>query len=92
MDATSIRFLSVAPPVKNLRFIPTMTAMRKSQQEWANETGLINRKMLSRYLSDFRGPIYCVAGPPPMLAAMRQMLATVPVNQDDVISEEFVGY
>jgi ferredoxin-NADP reductase len=76
----------------NLHFIPTMTAIEKSQQEWDRETGFIDRKMLDRYLKDFRGPIYYVAGSPPMVAAMRQMLATVPVDPDDIISEDFLGY
>lgn len=82
----------------NLRFIPTMTAMDNttamdnSQQEWTGETGFIDGKMLSRYLKQFRGPIYYVAGPPSMAAAMRQVLATVAVDQDDIISEDFVGY
>lgn len=76
----------------NLHFIPSMTAMDNSQQEWAGETGFIDGKMLNRYLKQFRGPIYYVAGPPSMAAAMRQTLATVPVDQDDIISEDFVGY
>jgi ferredoxin-NADP reductase len=75
----------------NLHFIPTMTAMDESQQEWARETGFIDGKMLNRYLKQFRGPIYYVAGSPSMVAAMRQVLATVPVDQDDIISEDFVG-
>jgi len=76
----------------NLHFIPTMTAMDESQQEWGRETGFIDGKMLNRYLKQFRGPIYYVAGPPSMVGAMRQVLATVAVDQDDIISEDFVGY
>jgi len=76
----------------NLQFIPTMTAMDKSQQEWNGETGFIDRKMLDRYLRQFRGPIYYVAGSPSMVAAMRQVLAGASVNPDDIISEDFVGY
>jgi ferredoxin-NADP reductase len=76
----------------NFRLIPTMTAMDISQHEWTGETGSIDRKMLRKYLQDFRGPIYYMAGPPAMVAAMRQMLATAPVDQDDMISEDFAGY
>lgn len=76
----------------NFQFIPTMTAMDKSQQEWNGETGRIDRKMLDSYLKKFRGPIYYVAGPPSLVAAMRQVLAGVSVDPDDIISEDFVGY
>jgi ferredoxin-NADP reductase len=92
-DAAFMRILQqLEDENTNFHFIPTMTAMEKSHQEWTSETGFIDRKMLDRYLRDFRGPIYYVAGPPSMVAAMRQMLATVPVGPDDIISEDFVGY
>ena len=76
----------------NLQFIPTMTAMDKSQREWNGEIGFIDRKMLDRYLKRFRGPIYYVAGPPSMVAAVRQVLAGASVDPDDIISEDFAGY
>lgn len=76
----------------NLHFIPTMTVMDNSHQEWAGETGCIDGKMLNRYLPQFRGSIYYVSGPPSMIAAMRQVLTTVRVDQDDIISEDFLGY
>lgn len=92
-DAAFIRTLQqLENENTNLHFIPTMTAMDTSQQEWSSETGFIDRKMLHRYLKDFRGSIYYVAGPPAMAAAMRQMLATVPVDRDYIISEDFIGY
>jgi ferredoxin-NADP reductase len=76
----------------NLRFVPTMTAMDKSQQKWTGETGVIDSRMLARHLASLQGPIYYVAGPPAMVAALRQMLTTAGADEDDIRTEEFSGY
>src|SRR5579859_2526302 len=51
----------------NFRFVGTMTEMPRSNRKWGGETGWIDKEMLSRYLSDLRGPIYYIAGPPAMV-------------------------
>jgi ferredoxin-NADP reductase len=38
------------------------------------------------------GPIYYIAGPPAMVAALRTMLGTAGVDEDDIRTEEFAGY
>ncbi|HEX7425301.1 MAG TPA: FAD-dependent oxidoreductase, partial [Terriglobales bacterium] len=76
----------------SFRLVCTMTAMLQSQKEWKGETGLINKEMLSRHLTSLQGPIYYVAGPPAMVAAMRKMLAGAGVDEDDIRTEEFGGY
>ena len=48
--------------------------------------------LLDKYLPALRGPIYYIAGPPAMVAAMQKALASGGVDKDDVISEDFVGY
>ena len=37
-------------------------------------------------------PIFYVAGPPSMVAAMQQLLLSAGIDEDDVRSEEFFGY
>ena len=76
----------------NFRFVPTMTEMAKSAMAWSGETGFINKEMLARYLPALQGPIYYVAGPPAMVTAMRQMLTSAGVDEDDIRAEEFAGY
>jgi len=53
------------------QLICTMTEMSHSKMEWQGETGLINQEMLTRHLTSLQGPIFYVAGPPAMVAAMR---------------------
>ena len=76
----------------NFKFIPSMSEMNKSAQKWTGETGFINREMLSRHLPSLQGPTYYMAGPPAMVAAMREMLITAGVDEDDLRTEEFAGY
>ncbi|HLK33774.1 MAG TPA: FAD-dependent oxidoreductase [Terriglobales bacterium] len=76
----------------NYHFIPTMTDMERSKRPWKGETGFIDSKMVIKYLSNLNGPIYYLAGPPAMVAAMRKMLTEAKVDEDDIRTEEFAGY
>jgi ferredoxin-NADP reductase len=76
----------------NFRLICTITEMSKSKKEWKGETVLIDGEMLSRHLAVLQGPIYYIAGPPTMVAAMRQTLVDAGVEEDDIRAEEFAGY
>jgi len=48
--------------------------------------------MLSRNLATLQGPIYYSAGPPAMVAGMREMLVGAGVDEDDIRTEDFAGY
>jgi ferredoxin-NADP reductase len=76
----------------NFRLICTMTEMSKSNKEWKGETVLIGKEMLSKHLAVLQGPIYYIAGPPPMVAATRQTLVRAGVEDYDIRAEEFSGY
>ncbi len=76
----------------NFHLIATMTQMARSKREWQGETGLINEEKLVKNLPGLQGPIYYLAGPPAMVAAMRRMLMNAKVDEDDIRTEEFSGY
>jgi Na+-transporting NADH:ubiquinone oxidoreductase subunit NqrF len=63
-----------------------------SRFRWKGETALIHKEMLSRHLAILQGPIYYIAGPPTMVAAMRETLVSAGVEEDDIRAEEFAGY
>jgi ferredoxin-NADP reductase len=91
-DAAFLEILvQTAKQNPNFHLIVTMTEMENSHREWQGETGFINGEMLRRYLPS-QGPIYYIAGPPAMVAAMRRMLTEVGVDEDDIRTEEFSGY
>lgn len=73
-------------------FIPTMTEMDRSTRKWDGERKLIDRDMLVQHFCSLNGPIFYIAGPPAMVAAMREMLKRNDVSEDDIRTEEFGGY
>lgn len=79
---------------QNPRFhlIATMTEMKDSHREWTGETSFVSKEMLLKHLPAVQGPIYYLAGPPAMVAAMRSILAEAQVDEDDIRTEEFSGY
>lgn len=76
----------------NFHLIASMAEMDNSKRRWTGETGFINKEMLAKYLPTLQGPIYYLAGPPAMVAAMRRMLTEAGVDEDDIRTEEFSGY
>lgn len=76
----------------NFRLIATMTGMGKSQRQWDGDIDHVDEALLKRATSDLVAPIYYVAGPPSMVAAMRQLLNRVGIDDDDIRSEDFAGY
>src|SRR5215472_6590241 len=75
----------------NFRLVATMTEMPRSKRRWEGETGLLDKAMLSRYLSDLRGPVYYIAGPPGLVTKTRKMLVASSVDEDDIRTDEFAG-
>jgi ferredoxin-NADP reductase len=76
----------------NFHLISTMTEMSKSKKEWKGEVVPIDREMLSRHLTTLQGPIYYSAGPPAMVAGMKEMLVGAGFDEDDIRTEDFAGY
>ena len=69
-----------------------MTEMEKSGRKWDGETGYITKAMLEKYVGDLSIPIYYLAGPASMVMAMRKTLNEVGVDEDNIRTEEFLGY
>lgn len=83
---------TLAAQHKNFTFIPTMTLMEKSAQPWSGETGYIDASMIERHCAGATNPVYYLAGPASMVAAMRKALNEIGVSNDDIRTEEFSGY
>ena len=77
---------------RNFRLVATMTRMGGSRLPWTGETGAIDEALLERVAGELPDPVYYVAGPPPMVAAVRDTLERAGVDGDDIRSEEFYGY
>ena len=93
-DAEDVAFLEelegLAAQNPNFTLIPTLT--RRKGPTWSHESGPIDRGLLKRYLPGLNGPVYYVAGPSGMVAAMTTMLRSSSVSDDDIKTEEFGDY
>ncbi len=69
-----------------------MTDMANSAVDWSGDTQTIDRAWLQQAIVGLADPIFYVAGPPSMVAAMQQLLLSAGIDEDDVRSEEFFGY
>ncbi len=77
---------------KSFRLVATMTDMERSGRSWPGRTGSIDPGLMRKLAGELSAPIYYVAGPPSMVAGLREMLNLADVNDDDIRSEEFYGY
>jgi ferredoxin-NADP reductase len=73
-------------------FIGTMTSMEKSSREWQGELGFIAKAMLLKYINDLTLPIFYIACPQGMVAAMRKALNESGVDDAVFAPEGFSGY
>jgi ferredoxin-NADP reductase len=78
--------------MRNPRFtlIPTIT--RLTYSAWRYEVGHINQQLLSPYLTGLNRPVFYIAGPSGMVAAITNLLRSLDVSDDDIRTEEFGDY
>jgi len=74
-----------------------MTALRNppaTQQptEWKGLTGHFTKEIILKYLHKEENPICYLAGPAGMVKAMRVLLNSCGIDDDDIRAEEFTGY
>lgn len=74
------------------KLVATMTDMENSKSAWDGESGYIDKAMLERHIEHGGSPVYYLAGPPAMVASMRELLGSMGISSDDVRFEEFAGY
>jgi ferredoxin-NADP reductase len=77
---------------RQFQLVATMTGMAQSKMPWSGQTGQIDEAVIRRVASELVSPVYYVAGPPAMVAALRDELEDSGVDTDDIRSEEFYGY
>jgi len=82
---------------KNLKIIYTITAegQAPSSSDWKGERGIINKAMLTKYLttSELNNSVFYICGPPGMLKAMQNLLEDdLHIPKERMRIQEFTGY
>ncbi len=76
----------------NFQFVPTLTEVAEGSEGWKYETGRIDEAMIRRHVKDLSAPIYYIAGPPQMVAALAELLHSLGISEQNIRHEEFEGY
>src|SRR5690606_27179476 len=58
----------------------------------SDSEGMLDEQAVQRFVGEAAAPVYYLAGPPGMVAAMKTIVAQHGVRSEDVRSEEFYGY
>jgi len=85
-------FRDIARGNSNFTFVPTMSQLDRSRLTWNGDVGRIEMDLIRRHLGEGASPVYYVAGPPKMVADLREMLLVAGTSEDDIRTEEFSGY
>jgi Na+-transporting NADH:ubiquinone oxidoreductase subunit NqrF len=72
--------------------LTVIESMDHPDASWTGEHGYIDKAMLERHLADLTKPIFYIAGPPQMVAAMNTMLLGAGVVKEHIRLDEFSGY
>jgi ferredoxin-NADP reductase len=74
----------------SFELVATMTGA--ADPDWHGRVGTINAELIASVRVPPAMPIFYVAGPPAMVAAVRGILNGMGVEDDDIRSEDFAGY
>ncbi|HEX6020256.1 MAG TPA: FAD-dependent oxidoreductase [Burkholderiaceae bacterium] len=82
-------FERLARDNRNFRYVVTVESPPAG---WQGERGRVDAALVKKCVPDLHKPIYYLAGPEGMVKAMRALLVSLEVNEDNIRTEEFTGY
>jgi len=85
-------FARIAETHAHFTYLPTMTQAETSRKPWSGERRYVNADFLRDHIGDLATPIFYLAGPPGLVAAVTKTVIEVGGDPSHVRSEEFVGY
>lgn len=85
-------FVDANNHLENFVYVPILTEENLDKSNWNGETGRISQEMIRKYVYDFLNSKYFIAGPPPMVKALKQMVIDMNISKENIISEDFEGY
>lgn len=79
--------MQTAREIPGFKLLATMT----DAPDWQGARGFITREMIERQVGDIASPVFYLAGPPAMVAAMETLLKGARVKTENIRTEEFAG-
>ncbi|HEX4781117.1 MAG TPA: FAD-dependent oxidoreductase [Usitatibacter sp.] len=91
-DSAFLAELQALEKGERVRLVATMTNMERSSSPWTGPSRMVDAALVKDAVKDLSNPIACLAGPPAMVAGMREVLVAAGIDEDDIRAEEFFGY
>jgi ferredoxin-NADP reductase len=85
-------FRKIAASHRNFEYILTLTQADKSPRPWDGERRYVNADFLRDHVGDLTKPIFYVAGPPGLVAAITKAITETGVEAGRIHADEFEGY
>ncbi|MEO0084407.1 MAG: ferric reductase-like transmembrane domain-containing protein [candidate division WOR-3 bacterium] len=57
-----------------------------------NKFGRIDEDFIKKSVKNLESPLWYIVGPPPMVAATRDILSNLKVKDENIMTEDFIGY
>lgn len=78
---------------KKSRSIKIITTITHSEAgNWQGETGRIDEKFIKKHIENLKNNLYYVAGPDPLVEAMKKLLIGMKISEKQIITDGFPGY
>lgn len=84
--------VQITGELPNVRFLPTMTGAEASRPPWSGERRMVSAEFLREVIGDMTAPIFYLAGPPGLVAAVNKTMVEAGVDPSHLKTEEFEGY
>ncbi len=75
-----------------LKTVYTLTDLANIPADWTGQTGMIDQKMLTTQIPDYKDRHFYLSGPHAMVATFEKLLATLGVPRSQVKVDYFPGY
>lgn len=76
----------------NIKVVYTLTAQDQVPESWQGEKGRISADMIKKYAEKIEESLFYIAGPPPMVSAMIEMVVAMGIENSRIKKENFIGY
>jgi glycine betaine catabolism B len=77
---------------QNNRNLKVHLIVTQASPEWKGATGIITADMIRQELPDYKENVFYTCGPPPMVKAMENIVASLGLPKEQIKQEYFTGY
>jgi len=77
---------------KENSYIKTIYTITHPNVQWKSEIGRVSEGLIKKYVPDIFKPLYCIVGPPAMVAAIEETVRKMGVSNERIFIENFTGY